>query len=39
MRSYLKKPFTKIRLAEWFKVKALRSSLTIKNDKKKDCGL
>jgi hypothetical protein len=26
MRSYLEKPFTKIGLVEWLKVKALRSS-------------
>jgi hypothetical protein len=33
-RSYFEKPFTKIGLVEWLKVKALRSSSTAKKKKK-----
>jgi hypothetical protein len=35
MRSYLKKPFTKIGLVEWLKVKALSSSPSTAKKKKK----
>jgi hypothetical protein len=31
VRSYLKKPFTKIRMVEWLKVKALSSSPSTAN--------
>jgi hypothetical protein len=34
-RSYLEKPFTKIGLVEWLKVKTLSSSSTAKKKKKK----
>jgi hypothetical protein len=34
-RPYLKKPFTKIRLVEWLKVKALSSNPSAKKKKKK----
>jgi hypothetical protein len=34
MRPYLKKPFTKIGLVEWLKVKALSSSLSTTKKKK-----
>jgi hypothetical protein len=34
MRHYLKKPFTKIGLVEWLKVKALSSSLSTTKKKK-----
>jgi hypothetical protein len=36
MRPYLEKPFTKIGLVEWLKVKALSSSSST-SKKKKDC--
>jgi hypothetical protein len=35
MRPYLKKPFTKIALVEWLKVKALNSSPSTEFKKKK----
>jgi hypothetical protein len=35
MRPYLEKPFTKIGLVEWLKVKALSSSPSTANKKKK----
>jgi hypothetical protein len=35
VRPYLKKPFTKIRLVEWFKVKALSSNTSTTKKKKK----
>jgi hypothetical protein len=35
MRPYLKKPFTKIGLVEWLKVKALSSSPSTAEKKKK----
>jgi hypothetical protein len=35
MRSYLEKPFTKIGLVEWLKVKALSSTQYLKKEKKK----
>jgi hypothetical protein len=35
MRPYLEKPFTKIGLVEWLKVKALNSSPTTAKKKKK----
>jgi hypothetical protein len=35
MRPYLEKPFTKIGLVEWLKVKALRSSPSTTRKKKK----
>jgi hypothetical protein len=35
MRPYVEKPFTKIELAEWLKVKALSSSPSTKKKKKK----
>jgi hypothetical protein len=35
MRTYLKKPFIKIGLAEWLKVKALSSSPSTAKKKKK----
>jgi hypothetical protein len=38
MRRYLEKPFTKMGLVEWFKVKALSSSPSI-NNKKEYIGL
>jgi hypothetical protein len=39
VRPYLKKPFTKIELVEWLKVKALSSSpSTAKKEKKKKKG-
>jgi hypothetical protein len=39
MRCYLEKPFTKIGLVEWFKVKALSSnpSTSKKRNKKNQC--
>jgi hypothetical protein len=38
MRTYLEKPFTKVGLVEWLKVKALSSSpSTAKKKKKKSC--
>jgi hypothetical protein len=36
LRPYLKKPFTKIGLVEWLKVKALSSSPSTTKEKKKD---
>jgi hypothetical protein len=36
MRPYVEKPFTKIELAEWLKVKALSSSPSTKKKKKKN---
>jgi hypothetical protein len=36
LRTYLKKPFTKIGLVEWLKVKALSSSPSTTKEKKKD---
>jgi hypothetical protein len=35
VRSYLEKPFTKIGLVEWLKVKAMSSSPSTEKDKKK----
>jgi hypothetical protein len=37
MRPYLEKPFTKIRLVEWFKVRALSSSPVPPPKKKEYC--
>jgi hypothetical protein len=36
MRPYFKKPFTKIGLVEWLKVKALSSNLSTTKKKKKE---
>jgi hypothetical protein len=36
MRPYLEKPFTKIELVEWLKVKALSSSPSTAKKKKKE---
>jgi hypothetical protein len=36
MKPYLEKPFTKIRLVEWLKVKALSSSPSTKKQQQKN---
>jgi hypothetical protein len=38
-RPYFKKSFTKIRLVEWFKVKALSSNTSTAKKKKKELGV